>query len=429
MKHTVSELKLNNGARGLLVHVPDATVMTFQIDFRAGEFLVGRKKWETPHLMEHMLLGANKRIRKARDFQAEFEKNGAYTNASTGVYEVTYEAECADFEWQRILDWMIVAITEPLFLKDEFKSEYGNVREEMSARSNSHFRHLSLALREAFGFHAMSDKERLKMMRNVRLTDIRNHYKATHLASNMRFIIAGNIPASRRQHIKEALENIALLKGRGRKKLPKEQPKRLNEPLILRNRTIKNYYFYFDTFMKRPMEDDELDSMQLINSMLTETLYSRILGAAREKGLVYGMSSGVDMRKYSSNWWFGAQVRPDNAHKLFDVIVREILRVLDGKISDKDLEAAKQYSLGRYQRGAQTVGGIASAYAGRYFFDDTVVDYELIPQRIKAVTKTKMIECARDMFSEKIGGLGVLGNPKKEEIEALDAKLQILWEK
>jgi predicted Zn-dependent peptidase len=74
MKHTVSEITLKNGARGLLVHIPDASVMTFDINFRAGEYLVPAKKWEVPHLMEHVLLGANELLPKAREFQAELEK-------------------------------------------------------------------------------------------------------------------------------------------------------------------------------------------------------------------------------------------------------------------------------------------------------------------------------------------------------------------
>ena len=103
MKHVVTELKLRNGAKGLLIHIPDASVMSFEFNFRAGEYLVNPEKWETPHLMEHMLLGANERYPKSRLFQAEIEKNGAYSNASTSVYEISYEAECADFEWERIL--------------------------------------------------------------------------------------------------------------------------------------------------------------------------------------------------------------------------------------------------------------------------------------------------------------------------------------
>src|SRR5688572_565696 len=77
MKHVVTQLTLRNGAKGLLIHIPDASVMSFEFNFRAGDYLVEEKKWETPHLMEHMLLGANERYPKSRLFQAEIEKNGA----------------------------------------------------------------------------------------------------------------------------------------------------------------------------------------------------------------------------------------------------------------------------------------------------------------------------------------------------------------
>ncbi len=427
MKHTVSELVLDNGARGLLIHVPEATVMSFQVNFRAGEYLVEREKWETPHIMEHMLLGANKHIPKARAFQAEFEKNGAYCNASTGTYDIIYEAECADFEWQRILDWLQIAITEPLFLEEEFKAEFGNVREELTARSNNHFRHLSLALREAFQFHAVTDQERLKLMKNVTLDDIREHYHATHTTSNMRFVLAGNITATRRKYIKEALGSMGLNKGRGRKELPREIPCNLEKPLTIVNKTVDNYYFYFDTFLKRRMDDPELAAMSLLNSMLTETLYSRILGTARERGLVYSMSSGVNAEFYSTNWWFGAQVRPDNAEARFDIMVNEIKAVFEGKLTKEEIDAAKQYRLGRYQRGAQTVGGVASSYSGRYFFDDFIEDYYSIPARIKAVTKRQIVEGAQALFTEHVSGLGVLGNPRKDELGHLTAKIDTLW--
>ena len=43
MKHTVEEIRLKNGARGLLIDVPDATVMSFQVQFRAGNRYVLNK--------------------------------------------------------------------------------------------------------------------------------------------------------------------------------------------------------------------------------------------------------------------------------------------------------------------------------------------------------------------------------------------------
>src|SRR4051812_45447677 len=213
MRHTVQEISLNNGAKGLLVHIPDASVMTFDINFRAGEYLVRPEKWEVPHLMEHVLLGANELHPRARDFQAELEKNGAYSNATTGVYDITYEAECADFEWDRVLGLMLVAITKPLFLDEEFEAEFGNVEEEMAARSNNHFRRLSLEMRKSLGLIAKTDAERLDLMSNVNVDDLRKHYERTHVAPNMRFIIAGNFTPARQGAIQSLLENIDLPKA------------------------------------------------------------------------------------------------------------------------------------------------------------------------------------------------------------------------
>jgi predicted Zn-dependent peptidase len=429
MKHIVTEVTLKNGAKGLLIHVPDASVMSFELNFRAGEYLVKGEKWEAPHLMEHILLGANKRYPKARLFQAEIDKNGAYSNASTGVYDITYEAECADFEWDRILDLLLVAISQPLFLEEEFKAEFGNVREELEARSNNHFRHLSLALRQHYGFMAKTDQERLKLMENVKLDDVRTHYERTHTSTNLRFVIAGNLTPKRRETLEGMLEKMELPKGDGRIDLPDEMPKHRAKPVYIYNKSVKNLYFYVDSFMNRRLSEPETDALGLVNTMLTETLYSKILGTARERGLVYGMSSGYGQTKDSSNWWFGAQVSRQNAPALFEIMVNELRNVFNGEIADADIEAAKAYSLGRFQRSAQTVAGTAGGYSGRYFFDEIIDDYYQVPQRIKAITKDQIVDVSRDLFADNIWGIGVLSNCDEEFAQELRKQITPLWDK
>ena len=427
MKHTVTEIKLRNGAKGLIIHIPDATVMNFVFNFRAGEYLLDAQKWETAHLMEHVLLGANERLPKARLFQAEIERNGAYSNASTGVYDINYEAECADFEWDRILDLMHVAITKPLFLEDEFEAEFGNVKEELVVRSNNNFRHLNLALHEKYGFLAKTDQERAKLMKNVTLQDVCAHYKRTHSTRNMRFIVAGNLTPGRQETIKDLLEKFDLPLGKNRFDLPDERPKQQEKPLYIFNKSVKNVYFYLDTFMNRRLTDEESDALSLANTMLTETLYSKIFGTARERGLVYGMSSGFSQTKLTSNWWFGAQVSRKNVGSLFEIISDEISKLFRGEIDAEDIEAAKAYSLGRFQRSAQTVGGTAGGY-GRYFFDEVIDDYYLIPKRIKAVTKAQIVKISQEMFAEKIWGIGTLTSCDKQIASDLQTQISPLWQ-
>lgn len=428
MKHTIEKVVLDNGAEGLLIDIPDASVMTFEFNFRAGEYLVEPAKWETPHLMEHILLGANERYPKARVFQAEFEKNGAYNNASTGVYDITYEAECADFEWDRIMDLMLLAISKPLFLDEEFEAELGNVREELSGRANNHFRHLSLAMRKYCGYQAMTDRERLKLLPNNTREDVELHYKRTHTTSNMRFVIAGSLKGHRATIVR-MLEEMDLPQGNGRIPLPVEIPVKQEKALYLRNPSVKNIYFIFDTFHIERLDEPQWDAGQLINTMLTETLYSKILGAARERGLVYSMSSGFNQLAQNVSWWFGAQVRPENASKLFDIMIEELNKVRSGDIEEDDIEAAKQYMLGRYQRSGQTVSGTAAGYTNRYFFEDIIDDYYALPERIKAVTKKRIIDTTELMFSDDLWDLGILGSTGRPFVDEAYDQLATLWKK
>ncbi len=427
MKHTVNEVVLKNGARGLLINIPDASVMTFDLNFRAGEYLVDPKKWEVAHLMEHVLLGANEMIPKARDFQAELEKNGAYSNATTGVYDISYEAECADFEWDRVLGLLLVAITKPLFLKEEFQAEFGNVQEEMVARANNHFRRLSLEMRRALGLIVRTDTERIELMENVSVEDVREHYSATHHTQNLRFVIAGDLNRKRRAAIETIFENIELPQKGKRYALPKELPKTLKKTVYVHNDAVENLYFYIDTFMKRRMTDEETDALNLVNTILTETLYSKILGTARERGLVYGMSSGLSYTRDASNWWFGAQVSDKNAPALFKIVIDELTKVMAGGLAEAEIEAAKQYALGRFQRSAQTVGGTANGYSGRYFFDGVIEDYYRIPERINAIEKHQIVKITRELFDEKIWGFGVLGDCGDKFAADLRAQLASLW--
>ncbi len=427
MKHTVREVKLKNGAKGLIIHIPDALVMTYDINFRAGEYLVKEDKWEVPHLMEHVLLGANELIPKARDFHAELEKNGAYSNASTGVYDIIYEAECAEFEWLRVLNLLLISIAKPLFLEDEFKAEFGNVQEEMTARANNHFRRLSLEMRQVIGFIAKTDAERLKLMKNVTVEDVREHHRKTHFTTNMRFVMAGNFTPARMKALISCLSSIELPKGEKRFALPVEKPKLLKKPLYIHNHTVENLYFYIDTFKHSRLKDSEADALNLLNTYLTETLYSKILGTARERGLVYDMNSGLSQTKDASNWWFGAQVSEKNSKALADIFISELSKVCRDDLNQDDIDATKQYSLGRFQRSAQTVGATANGYSNRYFFDGVIEDYYRIPERIKSVSKEDMVKVANMMFDEKLWLLGVLGNCGSDVVDDLYKQLSVLW--
>ena len=426
MKHSVSEIQLKNGARGLLIDVPGASVTSYEFNFRAGEFLVLPKKWEVPHLMEHVVWGgANEAYPDRQIFQAEVSKNGAYTNAYTSYHSVAYVGETADFEWQRVMRLQFNSLQKPLFLQTEFDAEFGNIRDELVSYTNNHFRALSGKMSQNFGFKVATDFERVKLMKNVTRDDLAEHYKKTHFTRNLRFVIAGSL-RGRRTDVKRLLEELDLPKGPARFKLPEEKAKKLSRPTFIANETVPNIYLVISSHFNDIIDQKDDDALGIARVMLTDTLYSRIFGQARDKGLVYHVSSGHQISSRVTEWWLSAQVLPDNAAALADIVLAEIKKIQNGIIDESELENAKQYALGSFQRSMQTVQSVSDAYS-RYFFDDHIEDLRGLPARIKAITKRDIARATRKLFDQNLGGVGVLGGTDPRVAEKLNDHLSPLW--
>jgi len=425
MNHTVKEITLKNGARGLIISVPGAQVMSSQFHFRAGyRFVRDKSIYETAHIMEHMAFGASKSFKDAHAYEAEFTKNGAYHNAYTSDNSLVYVAECADFEWQRVLDLQRVAVTQPLFTQDEFIGERGNVKSELTGYLNVPNRVLWPRVSQELGEDVLTYSERLAQLNDIKLADIKEHYNRTHTSKNMRFVIAGAFDDGI-DNVVEMLENWELQDGE-RLPIPVDELHSA-EPFLVRRKDAPNLTFGWSMTVPRRLADNETDAMDCLNHILTGTLHSKILGELRKKGLVYSMFSDASAYEHNSSWDFGAQANIECVDEVFDIIVREVQKVLDGKVSDDDIASAKSYALGRHQMGAQTVGQINNWYANRYFFDGQVEDFERQPELINAVTREQIVETAREFFKANLWTLGGYGSTDIALVRDLATKLEKLF--
>ena len=428
LRHKIHEIVFPTGMRGLIIDTPKTGVVVAEVSFRAGEFLLEKEKWETAHLMEHVLLGANKYYKRARDFQAAIEQNGAYSNASTSTYDITYETEAAHFEWKRVVGLMLDGISTPQFLQDEFDSEMSNVREELISRGNNHFRHLNLALRQIMGLASLTDQERLELMHFVTRQDLVDHDAATHTLANARFIIAGHFKGDYSEIETLFTERLKLKKGTERIQLPTEPIKSTDSPLVLRKPSVPNIYLYIDFYIEREYTAREKVALKLLCTILTETMYSRIFGAAREKGWVYGMGSGGTYARNLSGWWIGAQVSKTNSKALVRLIRDELLRLKHGELDDEDFEAARKHLLGKVMRSGQTASGVAGSY-GQFYANDEFSDVNKLPKLIRNIKKKECTKLMHELINANLWGLGALGSVSQKPAKDLQAYIAEVFEK
>jgi predicted Zn-dependent peptidase len=426
MEYEASELVLKGGARGLIVNIPTAQVMSLQFHFRAGSRFVEdyRTKWETAHIMEHMAFGANNGFRTAHDFDAVFTRNGAYHNAWTSDTAMCYVAECADFEWDRILELQRSAICEPLFRRDEFRGEHGNVKSELTGYLSQPNRVLWPKISQEIGEDTLTFRERLDLMPKIRLIDIKNHYANTHTRGNMRFVIAGNFEG-RKARLRQILESFELAEG-DRLPIPVDELHSF-EPFAIRRKDVPNITFGWTMNVPRRLSDDESQAMVMLNHILNGTLHSRIQGEARRRGLVYGIWSETSSYEHNSSWDFGAEVNEDKIDDLFAVIFDEINSIKKGDISDQEIADAKSYALGRHQVGIQTVGQLNAWLADFYFLDGRIENLAEQPDKINAVSRQKIADIAGEFISTNCWGIGIYGNTNKALAERLHDKLSELY--
>lgn len=396
--------------------------MNTKFQFRAGMRYAKRPEvYEIAHIVEHLAFGANAEYSSEQAFEADFTKNGAYHNAWTSDFSVCYESECADFEWDRIMRLQQVAIAQPRFNDEELQSEKGNVRAELTGYMNDYARLLWPRLQQMVGENVPDLQERIKTISGIELKDIREHYRRTHTAHNLRFIIAGNL-RHRKHKILRMLEEWDLRPGE-RFEIPTDDL-HSSAPVLIRRKDASNITFAFTWLTPRKLEPSEVYAMNCLNHILNGTMSSKILGQARKHGLVYGMGSDLSNGWHNASWDFDGEVNLESSTRLFDLIHKELNNVLNGDISDDDIAAAKSYAIGRYQMGAQTVSQISDYYADGYFTNGTIEKYDRMSNLVKKTKKSTMVDLAREFIGSGVNALVAVSSVEKAAIVELADRLR-----
>lgn len=422
MKHRVSEVVLKNGARGLLIDVPDATVMEFEFQFRAGHRMTRSNKiYQAAHVMEHMAFGANREFNNEREFATEFSKNGAYHNAYTSDFTMGYVASCADFEWERILRLQQLAICSPQFNQEQLDSEKGNIRNELSGLLAHDVVLLWPRLEMALGGKTMTMEDQIKTIDNITLDDIVEHHTLTHTIQNMRFIIAGKI-TGRRNQIKKMLESWELPMG-NRLDIPFDEYKS-SKPIFVERSESKSLSYGLTVSLPRVLTQAEQHTLIALSHIFTGTLCSRIFGKARERGLTYNMRFGSTLSSYDTCWELNGKVVPEMANELIDLIVAELKSASDKGVTDDEIFNTESYRLGAFQMGLQTVGAVVDFYSEAYFRNDEIVNYRQIPDAFRDVSKRQINKLLRDFLSNGRWVFGVVGNTNMRLVKRNNEKFK-----
>lgn len=423
MKHTVTEHQLANGAKGLVVHVPEAQVVNIVVRFNSGFQFSDRSRYEVPHLMEHLIGCGSKKYPGPNQFKIEVEKNGAYRNAYTSDEVNGYVFECAAFELERILDLSEEYLARPLFPEEAFSTELSNVREELSRFTTQHAAVCSMALAErAFPEEQLNYETRIEQLPTFNRQHVVDHYESTHTSANARFYVSGHLPSGG-QKVVDRLERVLDLLPRGERLRPLQKPGRGQAAPIVTQRDIKQIYYSFRMYAEE-LPWELRNASLLLRMLLTGGFQSRIYGEARRRGLAYHVDASRYAGPGASSFGFEGYVTADNIQPLFQLMADQYREVAAGKFTSEELEAAKDLMIGSTTRSFQTAGDMLGWYLAPYDREDRILDYDSYLQELREVTPELVRTAAQRFVGAGERGISLLGDVDEAKVGQYAAALE-----
>ncbi|MDX1765934.1 MAG: pitrilysin family protein [Candidatus Saccharimonadales bacterium] len=427
MKHRFKQVKLDSGSQGILVDIPGSTIVNMEFTFMSGYEFVEQSKYEVPHSMEHLILGANDEYRTATAFSREFGLNGARHNAYTDSVLNGYYAETADFEWDRIMKLFWTGLTTPKFLPSEFKTEQETVREELSSRLMNYQLAANITLEQAMGdVYALDYKSRLDLLPGITTEDLHRHYQATHSAPNMRFVVAGDLSDKRDDIIRILERSTRRLPDGERAQRPEQGLVKPLGPIVLA-KDVDKTFFALKMGNIGELNERELVTLQLIAYTLAGSWDSRIFGKGREKGLLYSIHGrGGNSAGTTGLTLFGSVV-PEKGKRLFKFIADELAEFIRNGMTEDELRDAKQHNIGSFQIGFQTAQHMVNWYS-RFFSYDDVFDFEARAALIKSITRNDVQRVIHKVMHTNTWGFAVLGKKMNEaKAEPFYKEIEKIW--
>lgn len=397
MKHEVFERRLASGARFFVVNVPQSPIFEMETIVDSGHRFAKPGQYELPHLLEHLALEGSKRFPDPQDFQYEIERYGIYHNAWTSIYKNGYVFYGAMEYWEHIADLSMEQLLHPIFQPEAIKQQTEVVINELTGRMNNARGRAGWQLYRLEKNGQVPDwPERIASLESITRSDITAFYKRYYHPSNFIHVVTGDLPEERVDELVKMLEVSQA--GRIKRKVdgnPAIIPDKPKSSVMLLDYPFEETVSFSMHIFRPGFDEAKFEPMQLFATMLSGGSYSRIHQKVRHAGLGYSVGANFngDSEKGVISIW--DESRSKHFIPLLRLVLGEVEDLARGNFTDRELERARGYSLGRQATRFQTALSITSWYSGAYIDDLPLISPDETAEILRNVTREQIIEAAQ----------------------------------
>lgn len=373
------ELMLKNGL--CLGYINAGTEQVFKLEFVFDTGIISAEKPLIAHAAAYLLDKGTDRY-NANELATQFDSLGAYIGTEVGYEKTTLTVYSLSTKAKEVIQLLLHVLTAVKFDQKELDTYITNQRQKMKVN----LERVSYVAKKQFmpliygDNHPYAATTSIADYDKLELTEIASYFYANFLTPNLRIQIAGDVNDNVLNLLRSSFGQIKLSEGisidyietdlpKARKKFIEKQGAvqsaiRIGRPLF--NRTHPDYV-----------------KMQMVSTILGGYFGSRLMANIREdKGYTYGIGSAVVPLRNTGYFFLTTEVGKEVCEAALIEIYKEIDRLREELITERELKLVKNYVLGTFLK---SVDGPFAQMEKYQLVKDSALEYTYFDAYIETV--------------------------------------------
>lgn len=368
------------------------------------------------HFIEHMLFKGTKKRPTTLDIAEELDAIGGEYNAFTSKDLTMYYAKADSKHVSTALDVIADMFLNSKIEPQEIEKEKGTIIQEFNMQEDDPRRTVwdvfegSLYGKNPLGRDVTGKKATIMAFARKNFVD---YMKRFYLAEDTIVCVAGKF--NEKEIIKKIGEYFFEMKSGKKNKFEKVKEKQKLPSIGIKfKKTDQTHLIIGNRAYKENHKDRFV--LSLLSVILGGNMSSRIYTEVREKrGLAYSVHTSVETYEECGYVATYAGVDHKNLGITVETILKEYKKISTKKISEKELQKAKDFIKGKMVMGLESSDEVAMFFIGQEMRKKKIMALPEIFKRIDKVTTSDILRVAKDIFKEKSLNLAVIGPHRNQK--------------
>lgn len=408
---------LKNGLRVILAPMKDVQTVTTMILAEAGSKYENHSNSGISHFLEHMMFKGTKKRPNSKIITEELDNIGGEYNAFTGKEQTGYWVKVSKQHFELALDVVSDLYLNPLLEQKEIEKERGVILQEAAMYRDTPVRYIWDVFEELLygdqpaGWDIIGTEENIKRFNRK---DFAEYLKKMYLPNTTVVVIAGNFEEEHAlKMLRKSFNGHLVPKIKVRMKITNDEQK---------IPALKIYYKDTDQshlilgVRSCNMFSPERYATAMLGTILGGGMSSRMFHNIRERhGLTYYIDAASEQMIDTGYFFARAGVEHKNIDKTIKLVLKELSRMKDKPVAEKEIRKAKEYLKGKTLMSLESTSSVASFFGDQELFKEGIKTPVELFKEIEKVTPKQLQRIAKKIFRDQTLNLAVIGPYKDEE--------------